>query len=104
MTGRRYAPDGSPVELYMRLSGEGEAELIDAQLHPGSRILELGCGAGRLTHELVRRGHRVTAVDNSPDMLAYVSGAETILADIIGLDLDRIFDAVVFVEPSDQRC
>lgn len=95
MSGRRYAPDGSPVALYIRLPGDREAELIDAQLPAGSRILELGCGAGRLTHELVRRGHRVTAVDNSPDMLAHVRGADTVLADIIGLDLGNTFDAVV---------
>ncbi len=95
MTTPRYAPDGSPVALYLRLSGETEADLIDAQLHASSHVLELGCGAGRLTHELVRRGHRVTAVDNSPEMLTHIRGAETVLADIVGLDLGTTFDAVV---------
>jgi SAM-dependent methyltransferase len=91
----RHTSDGSPVALYLRLSGEREAALIDAQLRSGSSILGLGCGAGRLTHEFVRSGHRVTAVDNSPDMLTHVRGAETVCADIADLDLGRSFDAVV---------
>ncbi|MCA9678430.1 MAG: methyltransferase domain-containing protein, partial [Myxococcales bacterium] len=36
---------------------------------PG-RILELGCGSGRLTLPLLRDGHQVVAVDGSPTMLA----------------------------------
>jgi len=35
------------------------------------------------------------AVDNSPDMLAHVRGAETVLAEIEELDLDRTFPGVV---------
>lgn len=38
---------------------------------PGSdaRVLELGCGTGGLTAELVERGARVTALDQDPAML-----------------------------------
>jgi SAM-dependent methyltransferase len=90
-----YAPDGSPVKLYLRVSGAAEAALIDAELSPASSVLELGCGAGRITHELTRLGHQVTGVDNSPDMLAHVHDADTVLADIVGLDLGRTFDAVI---------
>jgi SAM-dependent methyltransferase len=36
----------------------------------GDPILELGCGTGRVLLNLVRRGHAVTGVDNSPEMLA----------------------------------
>ncbi len=42
----------------------------------GASILELGCGAGRVTHPLVALGHPVVAVDESPEMLAHVRGAE----------------------------
>lgn len=93
MTGT--APDGSPVGLYLALSPLGEPELVHAAVPPGSEILELGCGTGRITHVLIERGHRVTAVDNSPEMLAHVRGAETVLSDIESLDLGRRFPVVL---------
>jgi SAM-dependent methyltransferase len=40
-----------------------------AETHSGP-ILELGCGTGRVLLNLARRGHAVTGVDNSPEMLA----------------------------------
>lgn len=89
------APDGSPVGLYATLAPLGEPELIDAAVPPGSEILELGCGAGRLTHELLALRHPVVAVDNSPEMLAHVRGAETVLSDIETLQLDRTFPVVL---------
>ncbi len=36
----------------------------------GDPILELGCGTGRVLLNLARRGHAVTGLDNSPEMLA----------------------------------
>jgi SAM-dependent methyltransferase len=89
------APDGSPVDLYRLLPGDREAAIVSAAAGPGATVLELGCGAGRVTHPLVAFGHRVTAVDESPAMLACVTGAETVLADAADLDLGRRFDAVV---------
>ena len=81
------APDGSPVGLYLALAPLGEPELIHAAVPPASEILELGCGTGRITRPLVALGHAVTAVDNSPEMLSHVRGAETVLADI---ELDAV--------------
>jgi SAM-dependent methyltransferase len=102
------APDGSPVELYVRLAPAGEPELIHAAVAPGSAILELGCGAGRVTHPLLALGHPVVAVDNSSEMLARVRGAETVLGEIETLDLGRRFSAVVLAsnfvnEPDAER-
>jgi hypothetical protein len=54
------APDGSPFDLYLRLPSFGEAEQIQGLVPPGASVLELGCGVGRVTHELVRLGHPVT--------------------------------------------
>ena len=84
------APDGSPVELYLRLDGAAEARFIDAHIPQGSDVLELGAGAGRVTRHLVQAGHRVTAVDNCAEMLAEledIDRVERVLADIETLDL-----------------
>ena len=90
-----HAPDGSPVELYALLPPRGEAELIHGAVGAGCEILELGCGTGRITRGLIALGHPVVAVDNSPEMLAHVNGAETVLADMATLRLSRRFGAVV---------
>lgn len=103
------APDGSPVELYGVLPERGEGELVAQAVPRGAAVLELGCGAGRVTRQLVRRGFRVTAVDESAEMLAHVRGAETVHGRIEELDLGRRFDAVLLlgnlltVEPATRR-
>lgn len=40
------------------------------RLSPGFELLELGCGPGRISIELARRGVRVTAIDASSTMIA----------------------------------
>lgn len=89
------APDGSPVEVYRRLPAHGEPEIIHAAIPLGAAILELGAGAGRVSHPLLALGHPVTAVDQSARMLAAIHGAETIVGDIEALDLRRRFPCVV---------
>jgi SAM-dependent methyltransferase len=105
----RTAPDGSPVELYARLPELGEGEVVASVVPAGGSILELGCGTGRITRQLVRLGYRVTAVDEAPEMLAHVREAETVEAQVEGLDLGRRFDAVLLAsnlvnaEPPQRR-
>lgn len=89
------ARDGSPVELYALLPERGEGEVVASALPRGASILELGCGAGRITRQLLACGFRVTAVDESPDMLAHVHGAETVEARIEELDLAFVYDAAL---------
>ncbi|MCM2414756.1 class I SAM-dependent methyltransferase [Streptomyces sp. RKAG290] len=89
-------PDGCAVELYSRLSVGDEPDVIAGAVPAGSRILELGCGAGRVTHPLIRRGFDVTAVDESEQMLEQVRGARTVRSPIESLDLgDETFDVVM---------
>ncbi|MFB8774537.1 methyltransferase domain-containing protein [Streptomyces broussonetiae] len=88
-------PDGCAVELYSRLPIGPEPDIIAAALPAGARILELGSGVGRMTHPLVERGFTVTAVDESPEMLARVRGARTIRSPIEDLDLGETFDVVL---------
>lgn len=89
------APDGSPVEVYRLLPELGEGEVVASVVPAGATVLELGCGVGRITRQLVRLGFRVTAVDESAEMLAHVRDAETVQAPIQGLDLGRRFGAVL---------
>ena len=67
---------------------------------PGQATLEVGCGEGRVTRDLAARGHRVTAVDASPTLLAAAEqemrDAEYVLADAANLPFDNNrFDLVV---------
>lgn len=87
--------DGCAVEMYALLPPFGEPELIHAAIPPGASILDLGCGTGRLATPLARLGHPVTAVDESPEMLARVADATPVRADIEALDLPGRFDAVL---------
>jgi SAM-dependent methyltransferase len=89
------APDGSPVELYALLPEMGEGDRVAQVVPAGASILELGCGTGRITRQLLRLGYRVTAVDESAEMLARVESAETVCSRIEGLDLGRRFEAVL---------
>ncbi|MFD5918936.1 class I SAM-dependent methyltransferase [Kitasatospora sp. NPDC058201] len=88
-------PDGCAVEMYGRLLPNGEPEVIGSAVPAGASILELGCGAGRMTHPLLDLGYRVTAVDESAEMLARVHGARTVRSTIERLDLDERFDVVL---------
>jgi len=100
-------PDGTPVDIYLRLPPRGEAELVDAAIPAGAEVLELGCGVGRITHELLRLGHPVVAVDESPEMLEHVHGAETVHARMEELELGRRFPCVLlashFVNAEDEQ-
>ena len=82
----------------------GEARLVDAMVEPGSRILDAGCGTGRVGAVLHGRGHRVVGVDADPVLIAAARedhpGPSWVVADLSELDLvaDGItepFDAAV---------
>ncbi|GAA1817081.1 hypothetical protein GCM10009682_42380 [Luedemannella flava] len=73
-------------------------QIIDA-LPPGD-ALDAACGTGRYAGYLAGRGHRVVAMDSSPDMLAQararVPSAELLLGDLHHLPLpDDCVDLVV---------
>jgi len=88
-------PDGCAVGVYELLPPMGEPGIVHAGIPAGASILELGAGAGRVTHPLLALGHPVVAVDESPEMLARIRGAETVPARIQDLVLGRRFDAVL---------
>ena len=89
-------PDGCAVDFYAMLSPRGEPEIIhEAASHPAASVLELGAGAGRVTGPLAALGHRVVAVDESPEMLAHITTARTICSRIEDLALEEQFDVVL---------
>lgn len=97
----------------------GEARAIDATLPRHARILDAGCGTGRVGGELARRGHTVVGVDVDPALIdvAHQDYPEVtwLVGDLASLDLaDNAgtdwFDAVVcvgnvlpFLAPSTRR-
>src|SRR5690242_10405608 len=87
--------DGCAVEVYTRLPSLGEPELIHSVAPEHGSILDLGAGVGRIADPLVALGHRVVAVDDSPDMLARVAAAERVCSRIEDLRLAERFDVVV---------
>ena len=92
----------------------GEARLLDAIVPPRSRILDAGCGPGRLGAELHARGHIVVGVDVDPVLIAAARedhpGPTWLVADLADLELDEEpFDAaliagnvMVFVAPGTE--
>jgi SAM-dependent methyltransferase len=88
-------PDGCAVDFYALMPDLGESAIVHEAAGAGASILELGCGAGRVTHPLIGLGHQVVAVDESPEMLAHVHDAEAVCARIQDLSLGRRFGVVL---------
>jgi 2-polyprenyl-3-methyl-5-hydroxy-6-metoxy-1,4-benzoquinol methylase len=82
----------------------GEARLVDAMVGRGSRVLDAGCGPGRVGAELAARGHTVVGVDVDPVLIEAAQadhpGPTWLVGDLAELDLPargitEPFDVVV---------
>jgi SAM-dependent methyltransferase len=77
----------------------GEARLVDAMLPRGSRVLDAGCGPGRVGGHLASVGHDVVGVDVDPVLVAAAQqdhpGPRWLVGDLTELDLPDRFDAIV---------
>jgi SAM-dependent methyltransferase len=90
----------------------GEADAVD-RLGAG-RVLDAGCGMGRVAVELARRGRHVVGVDNDAEMLERARRRDPsiawVLGDLATVRLDDSFDLVllagnvlIFVEPGEEE-
>lgn len=90
---RKLAADGADLA--------GEARLVDAMVAPGSRILDAGCGTGRVAAVLHARGHDVVGVDADTELIAAARqdfpGPRFLVGDLAELELPETepFDAAV---------
>jgi SAM-dependent methyltransferase len=84
----------------------GEARLVDAMVPRGARILDAGCGPGRLGGYLAAAGHHVVGVDVDPVLIEAAQqdhpGPRWLVGDLAELDLpargiSEPFDVIVSV-------
>jgi SAM-dependent methyltransferase len=84
----------------------GEARLVDAAMPRGARILDAGCGTGRVGGHLAAAGHDVVGVDIDPALIAVARqehpGSRWLVGDLADLDLPAAgipagFDAAICV-------
>lgn len=99
----KYAPQYDKEEY--ALSWREEVDFMEDvfQLRPGSSVLDIGCGTGRHSVELARRGYQVTGIDFSVGMLAVARqkaeqvgvNVEWIEADVTTFRFTKLFDAAI---------
>jgi len=98
---------------------DGEARFVDAMVPRGARILDAGCGPGRVGGRLAALGHHVVGVDIDPELIAAAQGdhpnAIWLARDLAVLDLasegvSNRFDVIVsagnvmtFLDPATHR-
>jgi SAM-dependent methyltransferase len=79
----------------------GEARFVTELVPPPSRVLDAGCGFGRVASELTRLGHTAIGVDADADLVAIARQEDVdtrfVVADLSTLDLrtEQEFHAVV---------
>jgi SAM-dependent methyltransferase len=100
--GNDYAKKYAERFRTMAESGQdvhGEAAFVTGLVEPPARVLDAGCGTGRIAIRLSELGYDVVGVDLDPTMLAEAQAAAPTLdwrlADLAQLDLGESFDLVI---------
>lgn len=96
MANQNWSPeDYNSKADYLYELGRPVIELLDPKA--GEKILDLGCGNGVLTKELMEKGCTVVGIDSSPEMAeaARANGVDARVHDAEHLHIDEKFDAVM---------
>ena len=97
-----HALGGGYLDQGVHLPGGDEIAEALERFRPAGSVLELACGAGLWTAQLLRHASDVTAVDASPEMLAVAAArlgdgrVRLIQADLFDWTPDRRYDVVFF--------
>jgi SAM-dependent methyltransferase len=74
-------------------------KLFFSRIPVGSRVLDVCCGSGHVTEELVRRGYRVTGVDGSAALIEIARSkmpeVELLVRDVQQMEIESRFDAAI---------
>jgi SAM-dependent methyltransferase len=107
-----YSPKGLSAPFYDVVAHydptlKGEVDFYAGLIAPGSWVLELGCGTGRISLPLAERELAVVGLDNAPNMIAAAQAKHAkaapdikartafLVGDMTGFNLNNTFDAVI---------
>ena len=108
--GKLLAASGNPETIWWwgspagqkRAQRRGQLLTQGAQLKPGLRVLEVGCGTGLFTEMMAQSGASILAVDISPDLIELarkrvypVGTVELAVMRFEDCDINEPFDAIV---------
>lgn len=107
-------PTRSVSEEAYRASGEAQAEMLATVLPKGCRVVDFGCGDGRVAVPLRELGYDVTGADGSEAMLARlaerdpdlptVTSIGTDLAQKLGKKTDAVVSLAVLIHHDYESC
>ncbi|KQX27551.1 hypothetical protein ASD97_24950 [Streptomyces sp. Root63] len=96
-------------------SGKAQAAMLASVIHDGAKVLDFGCGDGRVAIPMAAHGFEVTAVDASQNMLDRLADRDpdvtTVQADADGIAahlgrrrMDAVYSLAVLIHHSYQDC
>lgn len=87
------------ADWYLPAARPALESLFFSQVPPGSSVLDVCCGSGHVTGELVQRGYQVTGVDASEELItrarAELPDVDFRIMDVRHLEIDRSYDAAL---------
>ncbi len=101
-----WAPNTSRVQAFTTGTAQEVAFLVEALgLHPGNRVLDLGCGPGRHSLALAQAGFECVGIDLSQTFVELAEASALTLGvanrttfwvgDVSNIEFDAEFDAVI---------
>ncbi|MCX4450693.1 bifunctional 2-polyprenyl-6-hydroxyphenol methylase/3-demethylubiquinol 3-O-methyltransferase UbiG [Streptomyces sp. NBC_01789] len=96
-------------------SGKAQADMLATVIPDGAKVLDFGCGDGRVAIPMANLGYEITAVDASPNMLDRLTERDdsvtTVQADADGIAghlgrrrMDAIYSLAVLIHHSYNDC